>query len=113
MNDVVASQLLRRVVALKDVMFSNSMIEAWWRALKHQWLYLNTLDSPKAVKRLVAFYVGAHNAEIPHSAFRGQTPDEMYYGRGKDVPEALELAKTAARAAPISTRNRAKALTRP
>ena len=65
--------------------------------LKRQWLYLNTIDRLQTVRRLVAFYVEAHNTEIPHSAFRGQTPDEMYYGRGKDVLAELEEAKSQAR----------------
>jgi hypothetical protein len=55
------------------------MIEAWWRSLKHQWLFLNSLDSVTTVRRLVAFYVQDHNQVLPHSAFRGQTPDEMYF----------------------------------
>ena len=50
------------------------------------------------MRRLVAFYVAAHNAEIPHSAFRGQTPDEMYYGRGHEIPDRLEAARQQARA---------------
>ena len=53
------------------------------------------------MRRLVAFYVAVHNAEIPHSAFRGQTPDEMYYGRGQGVSEKLECAKKEARVARI------------
>ncbi len=60
---------------------------------------LNALDTTAAVRRLVAFYVNAHNTEIPHSAFRGQTPNEMYYGRGQHVPEQLEMAKQQAREA--------------
>ena len=64
-------------------------------------MFLNTLDSVETVRRLVAFYVAAHNGEIPHSAFRGQTPDEMYYARGQGVAEKLECAKKAARAARI------------
>ena len=37
-----------------------------------------TLDCfPHTVRRLVAFYVNEHNGVLPHSAFRGQTPDEM------------------------------------
>lgn len=51
------------------------------------------------MRRLVAFYVEAHNTQIPHSAFRGQTPDEIYYGHGHDIPEQLEVAKALARAA--------------
>jgi len=105
-DDLIESGLLRRVLALKDVTFSNSMIEAWWRTLKHHWLYLNTLDTAESVRRLTALYVEAHNTEIPHSAFWGQTPDEMYYDRGKDIPMQLQAAKTQARAARLAT-NRA------
>jgi hypothetical protein len=40
--------------------------------------------------------VAAHNAQVPHSAFRGQTPDEMYSGTGEQVPVQIELAKRTA-----------------
>ena len=56
---------------------------------------------------MVAFYVAAHNAEIPHSAFRGQTPDEIYYRRGDRIPEQLEAAKGRAREARVRA-NRAR-----
>jgi len=56
--------------------------------------------------RHVTFYVAAHNSEIPHSAFRGQTPDEMYYGRGAEVPVELEAARRTAMARRLE-RNRA------
>ena len=62
-----------------------------------QWLFLNTLDSVETVEKLVRFYVTEHNERLPHSAFRGQTPDEMYFGNGGGVPEKLEFAKEAAR----------------
>ena len=87
--------MLRRVLALTELWFSNSMIEVWWRTLKHQWLYLNSLDSASTLRRPVAFYVDEHNTRLPHSAFRGQTPDEMYYGRGDHVPRELEQARNA------------------
>ena len=57
--------------------FSNSMIEAWWRSLKQQRLFLQPLASVATIRRLVAFYVHEHNHVLPRSAFRGQTPDEM------------------------------------
>ena len=62
-----------------------------------KWLYLNTLDTVGAVKNLVAFYVREHNTRLPHSAFRGQTPDEMYFGTGNHIPDELEAAKSNAR----------------
>src|SRR5262245_35533030 len=73
------------------------MIEAWWRSLKHQWLFLHSLDSVDTVRRLVEFYVHEHNRVLPHSAFRGQTPDEMYFGTGDAVPADLTSRAAAAR----------------
>ena len=96
-DELVNSGLLKRLLAQTDISFSNSLIESWWRALKHQWLFLNTLDTVSRLDKLVAFYVDEHNTRLPHSAFRGQTPDEMYYGTGDQVPKELESAKTAAR----------------
>ena len=39
------SRSLHRVLAQIDIISSNSLIEAFWRQLKHAWLFLNTLDS--------------------------------------------------------------------
>ncbi len=105
-DELIQSGVLRRVLALTELRFSNSMIEAWWRTLKHQWLYLNSLDSASTIRRLVAFYVDEHNTRLPHSAFRGQTPDEMYYGRGDHVPRELEQARNAARKARLDLNRR-------
>ena len=96
-DKLVDSGLLRRLLAMTEISFSNSLIESWWRAIKHQWLYLNTLDTVRALEKLVAFYVDEHNKRLPHSAFRGQTPDEMYYGTGNSIPDELAAAKVAAR----------------
>ena len=90
MDNVIESGLLKRVLAQTEIRFSNSLIESWWRVLKHQWLYLNTLDTVTTVRKLVAFYVEQHNTHLPHSAFRGQTPDEMYFGMGTDIPKLIK-----------------------
>jgi putative transposase len=41
--------------------------------------------------------VTEHNERIPHGAFEGQTPDEMYFGRGADVPAGLAVRRRKAR----------------
>jgi transposase InsO family protein len=105
-DELIDSGLLKRILAMIEMSFSNSLIEAWWRALKHQWLFLNSLDTVNSVKKLVEFYVREHNTRLPHSAFRGQTPDERYYGTGDHIPEELEVAKKAARQARLDA-NRA------
>lgn len=92
-DELIGSGLLRRVLAQTEITFSNSIIESWWRVLKHQWLFLNKLDTVRNVEKLVAFYVQEHNSRLPHSTFRGQTPDEMYFGTGDKVPAELEAAR--------------------
>jgi hypothetical protein len=64
------------------------MIEAFWRSLKHQWLYLNSLDSIERLRSLIEC----------HFAFAGQTPDEMYFGTTVDLPAQLAAARNKARA---------------
>ena len=105
--DALEAGLLRRVLAQTEVAFSNSLIEAWWRSLKHNWLFLHPLDSLAHPRSLVAFYVAEHNSRIPHSAFRGETPDEMYFGTGVGVPDRLVAHRADARARRIAE-NRAR-----
>ncbi len=96
--DAVVEQFeWERIRALVDVTFSNSKIEAWWRSLKHQWLYLNQLNTITDVRWLTKFYVEQHNSVMPHAAFEGQTPDEMYYGTGAHLMDELKAKRAGAR----------------
>jgi transposase InsO family protein len=106
-DSVIQAGLLKRVLAQTEIHFSNSLIESWWRVLKHQWLYLNTLDTVATVRKLVAFYVAQHNTHLPHSAFHGQTPDETYFGIGTDIPKQLEASRITARQSRLAA-NRAQ-----
>ena len=105
-DSILLTACLDRILAQVEVTFSNPLIEAYWRSLKHQWLFLNTLDSVARVRAMVEFHVNEHNTKMPHPAFSGQTPDEMFFGTGAKVPEELALAKGNARAARMAA-NRA------
>ena len=94
---VFESGNLKRILSQTDINFSNSLIASWWRILKHQWLYLNTLDSVSTIRKLVSFYVDQQNRHLTHYAFQGQTPDEMYFGKGNDVLKQLDAARLSAR----------------
>ncbi len=75
-------------------------VTTWYRlARDHQWLYLKSLDTVATVCKLVAFYVEQHNGQLPHSAFQGQTPDEMYFRTGDEIPKILEAARQKVRQA--------------
>jgi hypothetical protein len=86
-----------RVLAQVEITLSNSMIEAFWRSLKHSWLYLHSLDSFATLERLIEFYVKAHNEVMSHSAFDGLTPDEKFFGTGGEVTQNLSAARKIAR----------------
>jgi hypothetical protein len=94
-DDLLDREGLRRVLAQVEVSFSNSMIEAFWRSLRR--LYLHNLDNTATLRRLIAFYVREHNKTMPHAAFNGQTPDEIYFGNGDAVVIDLAAARVRAR----------------
>jgi len=82
---------------------------AWLGAkLPRVGLYLHSLEATESLRRLVHFYVRQHNEVMPHAAFDGQTPDEMYFGRGDVVVVKLAAARVKAREQRIKS-NRAPA----
>ena len=105
-DKLVNGGALKRIVAQTDVRFSNSMIEIFLSSLKYNWCFQHPIDSLSTLQRLVTFYIDQHNRVLPHAAFNGQTPDEMYFATGAAVPEALEKARARARVARLETNRR-------
>lgn len=99
----LALGLILRVLRLEPARYH---ARAFWCSLKHQWLYLNSLDSVERLRTLVAFYIEQHNSQMPQSAFSGQTPDEMYFGMAANLPSELAAARQLARAARLATNRR-------
>ena len=50
-----------------------------------------------ALKQLIDFYVREHNTQMPHHAFVGQTPDEVYFDQADGVWDHLGVARRQAR----------------
>ena len=98
-DQLMADGLVHRVLAQVEVSFSNSMIEAFWRSLRHQWLYLHSLESFRQLEQLIDFYVKEHNTQMPHHAFVGQTPDEVYSNQADGIRDGLTAARRQARRA--------------
>jgi hypothetical protein len=94
---LVEHQLIRRTVAQVDIAYSNSMIEAFFRRLKHAWLFTKALANLETVRRLTEVYVKDPNELIPHSVHAGATPAEVFFGQFTDENRAALIQ--AARAA--------------
>jgi putative transposase len=56
----------------------NVFIERLWRSLKYECVYLSAFETGSQARTGIARWVGYYNAERPHSAFAGRTPDEVY-----------------------------------
>ena len=93
---------LKRILAQVDIVFSNSMIEAWWREFKNTYLFTHVVDSLDVVTRLAGYYVAEHNGVVGRAMFGGRTPDEVYHGRAVDLPQRLTEHRVAASKARVS-----------
>ena len=56
----------------------NVFIERLWRSLKYECVYLNAFETGSEARTGIGRWVGYYNADRPHSAFGGRTPDEVY-----------------------------------
>lgn len=96
-DSLVDAGKILRTIAQIDVEFSNSMIEALFRSLKHRWLYVLSLPTFEAVCRAVDEYLNDHNNKIPHYALGGAMPLEVFSGTWTQESQLL-LAEAAAMA---------------
>jgi putative transposase len=79
-DELVEAGRIIRTIAQIDVEFSNNMIEALFRSLKHLWLFIFSLTTFEAVCLAVDEYLTDHNNRIPHYALGGAVPLEIFSG---------------------------------
>lgn len=58
----------------------NVFVERLWRSVKYEEVYLKAYDTVSAARASLAAYFTFFNTTRPHSAHRGQTPDQVYFG---------------------------------
>ena len=56
----------------------NVFIERLWRSLKYECIYLHAFETGSEVRAGLRRWIGYYNADRPHSALGGRTPDETY-----------------------------------
>jgi putative transposase len=56
----------------------NVFIERLWRSLKYECVFLNAFDTGSEAGNGISRWIGYYNADRPHSALGGRTPDEVY-----------------------------------
>ena len=59
----------------------NVFVERFWRSLKYEEVYLRAYETASEAKHFIGRYVSFYNADRPHSALDGRTPDEVYFNQ--------------------------------
>jgi len=81
---------IKLTIAQIEIDFSNSMIENFFKNLKHRYLYLKSLNNLSTFKAHSSYYIEQHNNIVPQHVLGGATPEEAYYGTwNKDKEEEL------------------------
>lgn len=105
-DDLVASELIRRTVAQIDVEASNSMVEMLFHRFKHRHMFTIQLTSFDAVENGADCYFTQSNTYIPMAALNGATPEEVVNGKWTDQViagiQALVVSAGTTRIDPIS-----------
>lgn len=73
----------------------NNRIERFWRSLKQQCIYLNEIDSPFTMRRLIAEYEDYYNNRRPHQSLQGRTPEMVFSGQYIPLPFSYAKKKVA------------------
>jgi len=56
----------------------NLFIERLWRSLKYECVFLNAFETGSEARMGIGRWIGYYNADRPHSALAGRTPNELY-----------------------------------
>lgn len=71
---------IEKLIALRDIDSSNSMIERVNRTLKYRYLFPKQPKDLKHLKRILNYFIKDYNTIKPHGKLKGLTPDEAWRG---------------------------------
>jgi len=66
----------------------NVFVERLWKSIKYEEVYLHAYDSVSEARGSLDRYLSFYNQCRPHSMLDRSTPDEVYFGCRKDLPDA-------------------------
>jgi putative transposase len=98
---------VRKIIAQKEIHFSNSMIEAMNKIMKHAYLAGKCFYSLQALEIVLKESIEDYNAKRPHLSLKGLTPDEAYSRAGIQVIDYQQyLIENRAKRLSINRQNR-------
>lgn len=71
---------MKKLIALKDIKQSNSIVERVNRTLKYQYIFPKQPRDLKHLKRILRYFIQDYNVKRPHGMLNGSTPEEAWKG---------------------------------
>ncbi|MBI9067278.1 MAG: transposase [Salinivirgaceae bacterium] len=84
---------IQKLIALKDIPFSNSLIEAQNKLLKYRYLFKCQYQDIGELRNVLNWIVPDYNNRRPHNSLKGLTPYEAFTGKTFDIGEQVQRMK--------------------
>ncbi len=94
-EELIEQGRIVREIAQLEIDYSNSLVEAFFRSAKNNYFYLQGLSGIEVLGNHAGFYIQEHNEVMPHSAFKGATPEEVYLGGWAGLVESSLIREQA------------------
>jgi putative transposase len=76
---------IKHIIAQKDMVFSNSIIEAINKIIKHQFLYPKEIENGNQLANIMTDTISIYNTVRPQMSLGGNTPQETFDGLSIDI----------------------------
>ncbi len=86
---------LRKLIAQKDIPFSNSLIEAQNKLLKYRYLFKCQYKDIGELRKALDWIIPDYNNQRPHNSLKGLTPYEAFTGKTFDHSDLQSKIKNA------------------
>ena len=83
-SNFTSSNHIKHMIAQKDVVFSNSMIESINKTIKHQFLHPKEIPDRNRLEPVFEETVSIYNAIRPQMSLQGNTPIQTFQGKPMD-----------------------------
>lgn len=108
MKEFIQSVKINHTIALKDVVNSNSMMEALYSIAKYRYLYLHQIKDYDDLVRIFTAFIQEYHFERPHYALGIYTPSEVLNGAYLSISHKNTYAEAARKRREINRNSNCK-----
>jgi transposase InsO family protein len=89
-DEYISTVSIKKLIAQKDIVFSNSLVESVNKIIKYRSLFLHNIPNIDALKKHLDEFIPVYNNVRPHVSLNGFTPNEVLTGFNPDNTEHLK-----------------------